>query len=107
MRFKTGDIVVICEGELEGKLAEVQRYDGSFCVVKPENVSYEVFCYDKHLRLDVFVEPKIEYENVIKMPTPRSKFEHKHQIRWNGNFLEFTHKELKELSLLIKGLLNE
>lgn len=44
--------------------------------------------------------------NIIEMPTPKPVFAHKHQLRFKDNFLELTHKELKELKLIIEGLTN-
>lgn len=103
MKFKIGDMVIIEEGINSGKLAEVQRYDKDWYVVRPENAIYDVWCTENQLRKDLFDEPLY---NLFELPPKPCKFEHRHLLKIDGNYLEVTHKELKELKLLIEGLLN-
>lgn len=104
MKFKTGELVHITDGAHKGSYAEVQRYDGGFCVVKPENETYEVFCHECQLR-KFGDEPSLKVVSLA--PPVKSRFQHRHRLEIDGLNFDLTHKELRELKTMIGVLCNE
>ena len=102
MKYSKGDEVQILFGPQRSKVVKIAELgEGDWYYLDDGTMAQH-----ENLKLVSDLE-KDFFDNVIDMPKPFPKFEHKHQLRINGYYLEFTHKELKDLHLVLKGLLNE
>lgn len=109
--MRVGDRVKVNYGiyKDDSGIVECIHSDGNASVklIEPKDLYGMIIRIDQQF-LDVEEKPVLHdaLKNVVPLPEKKPKFEHKHQMKINGYYLEFTHKELKELKLLLDGLTN-
>lgn len=111
--MKIDDRVIVTFGDHTGLIGYINSFEGSNAVIttlEPEHLygmvlSFDMAFLEKYTANEI--KKEIERDNILQLPPVPSRFQHRHQLRIDGKSLELTHKELKELGLLIQGLLNE